>query len=49
MWIIDEEEYQNPECPEDSTEYTSRQSCKALSDHAYGGRLAELHKKYKGK
>jgi hypothetical protein len=48
MWMIDEEEDQNPKCLEDSIECASRQSCAALSDHACGDRPAEPHKKYLG-
>jgi hypothetical protein len=43
MWMIDEED-QNLECHADSVECTSRQSCAALSDHAYGD--VEPRKKY---
>jgi hypothetical protein len=46
MWMIDEEEDQNLECPEDNVEYASRLSCAALSDYACGDRPVEPRKKY---
>jgi hypothetical protein len=44
--MIDEEEDQIPECPEESVECASRQSCMTLSDHACGDKSAKPHKKY---
>jgi hypothetical protein len=41
--MIDEEEDQNPEFPEDSVECASRKLCVALSDHACGDKPAEPH------
>jgi hypothetical protein len=46
--MIDEEENQNPEFPEDRVEYALRQLCAALSGHACGDKPAKLHKKYPG-
>jgi hypothetical protein len=46
MWMIDEEEDQNPEFLKDSIECASRLSCAALSDHACGHRPAKSHRKY---
>jgi hypothetical protein len=46
--MVDNEEGQNLECPEDSIECASRQSCVALSGHACGDRPIELRKKYSG-
>jgi hypothetical protein len=48
MWMIDKEEDQNPECPEDRVECASRQSCAILSGHACGDKPAEPRKKYLG-
>jgi hypothetical protein len=44
--MTDEEEEQNPKCPEDSVGCASRQSCAALLGHARGDKPAESCKKY---
>jgi hypothetical protein len=44
MLMIDEED-QNLNCPKDSVECASRQSCAALSNHAFADKPTELRKK----